>query len=123
MKTVDDYNLGMAKAAANYVSRCLFHVHRGMLDCGDKIILFGNDGAAKDERARNEIDFIREALPSYKINGHFLATSDGEAYSWAILILNYDRAIKDGTKAKLERLVWESWKLACAAEAEAVTTR
>ena len=29
---------GMAKAAAQFFAKCLFPRHRGVIDCGDKIV-------------------------------------------------------------------------------------
>ena len=38
----------VAAKAAEFFGSCLMHQHRGVWDCGDKIVVFGNDGYRTD---------------------------------------------------------------------------
>jgi hypothetical protein len=52
---------GQARAAAEFAGRCQFHRHRGVLDCDDKVVLFGNDGYDFDARIPALDALVRKA--------------------------------------------------------------
>lgn len=103
-----------AKAAAEFAGECLFHRHRGVLDCGDKVILYGNDGYEKDQRSQEEVELIKRYLADRKLEVSEFSPSD-EGFSWAIVVNNYQK--KRISINRLERRLWECWQQACGTEA------
>jgi hypothetical protein len=105
-----------AIAAANYGHHLLFPRHRGVLDCGDKFVIFGNDGYDSDARARYEVDIILASLEGLDWKDvRFGKQTPGNvkdgSYSWAIVVYNYERRPVD-----LERwhdIVCRAWDMAC----------
>ena len=127
-----------ATYAAEFVSNYLFHVHRGVLDCGDRYIVFGNDGYSSDKRSQEEVRSLRERLKVLDLKETGFATSKAEhdpqdqqrtqeslealglslqfasddGYTWALVIDNFQKL--DG-KAELEAEVSKCWLRACQA--------
>lgn len=91
--------MNMAKAAAECAAECLSHVHKGVINCGDKIVVFAN-GEWPDlpERIRQ---FLRESGIAEPVE--FSQDTSGE--SWAIVAANYRRHPID--LDKLNELLWE----------------
>ncbi len=103
-----------AKAAAEFVGHCLFHRHRGVLDCNDKAVLFGNDGYDLDPRSRKEVELVRSGLKAMGLEAHGFGTgysTDGGKGSWAIVVENDDRTPMN--IPALEALVRKAWDQAC----------
>jgi hypothetical protein len=98
----------MASVGAEFVSKLLFPLHRGVLDCGDHFVIFGNDGYKDDPRSRREAEII---LQHFHEESPILGTNE-DGYSWAIVLTDYQRSRFD--RKKLEKLVWEAWATACA---------
>jgi hypothetical protein len=103
-----------AKAAAEFAGECLFHRHRGVLDCGDKVILYGNDGYEKDQRSQEEVELIKRYLEDRKFEVSKVGQS-AVGYSWAIVVNNYRR--RRISISRLEKRLWECWQQACGIEA------
>ena len=106
-------NNAAAKAAAEFAGGCLFHRHRGVHDCGDKVVLFGNDGFQTDQRSQEEVELIKRYLRDRKLEvSEFSPCQEG--YSWAIVVNNYQR--KRININSLERRLGECWQQACGVE-------
>jgi hypothetical protein len=99
-----------AKIAANFVREFLFHRHRGVLSCGDRFIVFGNDGYVKDQRSQQQVSYLRDRLKALDLYESGFSADDQEGYSWALLINNYQGL---EAEAELEAAVWEGWQRAC----------
>jgi hypothetical protein len=103
-----------ARAAAEFVGHCLFHRHRGAFDCGDKVVLFGNDGYDVDARSRKEVELVRSGLEAMGVEAAGFGTGfseDGGNWSWAIVVENYGR--KPISIRALDALVRKAWHQAC----------
>jgi hypothetical protein len=89
----------MAQAAAVFANECLHHVHKGVIDCEDKIIVFFN-GKWPDlpERVRQ---FLREA----GIEGTIEISQDSSGSNSALVATNYGRHPID--LDRLNALLWE----------------
>jgi hypothetical protein len=114
MEEAKSYADEAAKAAAEFVGRCLFHRHRGVLDCGDKVVLFGNDGYDSDARSRKEAELVRSGLEAMGLKAHGFGTGypdeDGNG-SWAVVVENYSG--QPMNIPALEALVRQAWDQAC----------
>ncbi len=97
----------IAIVAAEFVGTFLFHRHRGVIDCGDRFIIFGNDGYVNDLRSQREVESVLDKLsadsPIFGI--------DLEGCSWAIVVTDYSRSKFD--EEDLDGMVWDAWMLAC----------
>lgn len=117
-KSSDEYHRQDAIAAANFVNHLLFHRHRGVLDCGDKFVIFGNDGYDSDPRARYEVAVILAAVEElgWKDFGFGKQSPDDQdgSYSWAIVVYNYERKSVD--LGRLHDIVYQAWDAACNGE-------
>ncbi len=114
----------VAAAAAEYVYQCLFPRHRGVLDCGDKIVVFGNDGYRTEDgeasRALHEIELLKQYLKKEGLwdesrphrSPQFGLSKNG--YSWAVVIFNYQRRYID--LKELEDTLMACWDSACKKE-------
>jgi hypothetical protein len=97
---------GQAVAAAEFFQACDFHHHRGVHDCGDKIVVFGNRGYRDCPGTVREVQLIREHLEKIGLlHNEFGITADG--YSWAIVALNYQRLPVNIDE--LRKKLWEIW--------------
>lgn len=101
-----------AKAAANYVNKCLFHRHRGVIDCDDKFVIFGNDGY-EDSRCQEQVDLMRQVLAENGLERSEFGVNDG-GYSWAFVVFNYEQKPID--IRTLEQQLWECRQQACGLE-------
>jgi hypothetical protein len=102
---LDDERLAIV--AAEFVGAFLFHRHRGVIDCGDRLIIFGNDGYENDTRSQREVEIV---LDSMSEDDPILGI-DAEGCSWAIVFTDYSR--KKFDEEELNRMVWDAWMLAC----------
>ncbi len=110
MRDRNELEQHMPQAAAEFVSKCLFHRHRGVLDLDDKVVIFGNDGYAKDERSRREVDLMRRELAKLELTpSGFSVCADG--YSWAMIVANYQHLDIDCDQ--LQNLLSDCWSAAC----------
>lgn len=100
---------GMATAAAEFTSRCMFHWHRGVIDCGDKVVIFGNDGYELGNTAEREVQLIREYIETTGLHADGFGL-DSSGYSWAVVATNYSRVSVD--IPKLETAVNECFSTA-----------
>jgi hypothetical protein len=79
-----------AKAAAEFVHECLFPAHRAVFDCGDKFIVFGNDGYDLGVPPKREVELVEQYLNTLGFRAaEFAVSSNG--YSWAMVVDNYDQ--------------------------------
>jgi hypothetical protein len=101
----------MADIGAEFVGTFLMPQHRGVLDCGDHFLIFGNDGYRNDPRSRREAEIMLQHLqddsPTLGVNK--------EGYTWANVVTDYERATFD--QESLVECAWDAWRTACA-EAE-----
>lgn len=95
-----------ARAAADFFGSCMHHHHRGVFNCGDKIVVFGNDGYRTDSRAQREVELIQDHLKKLNLaSGEFATEENG--YSWAIVVPNYQRLPVD--IEELRQKLFEIW--------------
>jgi hypothetical protein len=106
LKTQEEYDIQSANAAAEYAGQCLFHIHRGILDCGDKKILYGNDGYEEDPRVRKEVELVTAKLNALG-HGEPIFGKGKDGYSWSLVLLDYGRAIQD--VEPLYKTLEEAW--------------
>ena len=112
---INDNNAAIA--AAEHVNQNLTHRHRGVLDCHDKLIVFGNDAYESDERSQEEVDLMKRELAELGLPVlEFGISQDG--HSWAILVeIGEHRSIE---LTEIEQRLWTCWKQACGIESVAV---
>jgi 6-phosphogluconate dehydrogenase (decarboxylating) len=106
LKTQEEYDTQSANAAAEYAGQCLFHIHRGILDCGDKVILYGNDGYKEDPRSQKEVELVSAALKDLGHDKPIFGQSQC-GYTWSLMILDYNREIK--TVKHFEKILEVAW--------------
>ena len=102
--------MNSAEVAANYAQTFLMRSHRGVYECEDHIIIFGNDAYTNDARSQREVELMQVALPAHGITeSEFGVSNDG--ISWAIVADN-----QDGIDLReLEFELWGCWFGACEA--------
>lgn len=89
----------MAKAAAEFAAECLHHVHKGVIDCGDKIVVFANgDWPDLPERVTH---FLRESGIAETVE----VCRDTDGYSLAIVASNFRQ--HPVNLDRLNELLWE----------------
>ena len=99
-----------ATAAAEFFCQCLCHRHRGVVNCDDKVLIYGNDCYADDPRSRREVELLIQRLKQLEIFKHeFGLSSDGN--TWALLIRNYRG--DDIPMDDLVTMVTDAWVIAC----------
>lgn len=96
-----------ARIAADFVRAFLMSQHRGVLDCGDQFVVFGNDGYAVDERSRREVEIVLD----YFKNDSPIVDVGHDGYSWAVVVTDYQRKTFDADL--LTKMVWNAWMTAC----------
>jgi hypothetical protein len=101
------YAAKMAKVAAEFTGTFLMTQHRGVLDCGDHFVVFGNDGYSDDPRSQREAAIV---LEHFKSDSPVLGVCE-EGYSWAIVVTDYSRPTFDAER--LRKIVWDAWMVAC----------
>jgi hypothetical protein len=106
-----------ARAAAEFAGHCLCHRHRGVLDCQDRVVVYGVDGYETDERSREQVDLFRRVLVECGLEESEFSTGF-EGSSWAIVVNNFRREEIDTDE--LNRRLWECWEQACGMESLAV---
>ena len=97
----------VADLAADFAEAFLMHRHRGVINCDDHFILFGNDGYANDLRSRREAEIVREGLAGHK-------PQLGQSFNgstWAIVLTDHSREKYE--EEELNQLVWDAWMEAC----------
>ena len=102
-ESMAEYNQRDADSAAAFFGNCMNHVHRGLFDCGDKIVFYGNDGYANG--ASVEVDFLKAKLLTLGISNAVVGLASG-GYSWALIVYNYQRVPYH--LATLEQMLWDS---------------
>jgi hypothetical protein len=100
-------NQRQANIAAEFAGSFLMHRHRGVIDCGDQFVIYGNDGYSIDARSRREAELVVEELAD---GNPVLGISD-EGYTWAVVVTDYQRPTFD--PERLNKMVWNAWMLAC----------
>lgn len=105
-KTKEDYDTQSANAAAEYAHQCLFHRHRGYLETDDKVILYGNDGYKESPNVQKEVDLLTAKLATLGYAKPVFGQSSC-GYSWSLMILDYQRSIKD--MGPLCRALEDAW--------------
>lgn len=99
-----------ARAAATFAGQCLYHVHRGVIDSEEGIVICGNDGYSSDKRSRKQVDLLKEKLRRYEVFNYEFAT-DVAGHSWALFIDNCARYDFDCELYNDE--VWRCWFASC----------
>lgn len=102
---MDEACIGMV--AAEFVGTLLMHIHRGVIDCDKRLIVYGNDGYEHDARSRREVEIVLESLSEHN---PVLAVDD-EGYSWVVVVTDYTRTKFD--KDELNEIVRNAWMVAC----------
>jgi hypothetical protein len=97
----------IGKVAAAFVETFLLHRHRGVIDCDDRLIVYGDDGYQHDARSRREVEIVMESLSKHKP----VMGLDDEGYSWAVVVTDYSRTKFD--KEELTKMVMNAWMVAC----------
>jgi hypothetical protein len=94
-----------AAAVANYVGDNMFEAHRGAMSWRQVgiAVVFGNDCYADDDRTKEEVFLLREALSQVgaKVLGFGVDTSEG--YSWAMIVEPPDNV----NVPFLNRMIWQ----------------
>jgi hypothetical protein len=94
---------------ANVVGDELFEAHRGVVHLKDgNFLIFGNDGFAQDKRAKREVERIRQALTGQAEEIGF-ATSEGDTYTWVVVVRKGDLLTEAGKTAFASLLVLVLW--------------
>lgn len=106
-------NNNAAVAAAEHINHNLTHRHRGVLDCDDKLIIYGNDAYESDERSQEEVDLMRRELVELDLPiSEFGVSRNG--HTWAMVVdLDEHRSVEH---AEIEHRLWTCWKQACGIE-------
>ena len=104
------------RIAASYVSHFLFPCHRGVINNGDNLIIFGNDGWPSG-RVRKEVEYVRARLPQLGLEEESFG-EDG--YSWAIVCRNYKRL---DVEMDLEEILNDGWRMAWEAREQPPTNK
>lgn len=78
-----------------------------VIDCDDRLIVYGNDGYEHDARSRRECEIVLESLSMHKP----VMGVDDEGCSWAVVVTDYSRSKFD--EDELNELVWNAWMIAC----------
>lgn len=106
----------LASRAAEHANDTLFEDHRGVMKWHGQVVIFGNDGYRQDERARLEVDLLRQHLSEAGIAelGFGLderGEREDQGYTWAMVVESDDLDA-------LHRMVWESNRVAIGAKAD-----
>lgn len=102
----DDWIARRAVTAAEFAKEFLFKQHRGVIDCEDHFVVYGNDGY-EDPRSRREAELVMDALQ----DGEPVLGVSGDGYTWAVVVTDYKRPTFD--PERLMRIVIKSWSTAC----------
>ena len=97
----------LSQLAADFACELHFHWHRGVINCGNRYVLFGNDGFKSDARSRNEAEILMQRLAVHKPT--LGQSKDG--YTWAIVLTDHSRQVFD--EHELHEMVWEAWAEVC----------
>jgi hypothetical protein len=113
----------LARQAAEFAADNLFHVHRGTFRWCGYAAIFGNDGYARDERSRLQVDILRQYLDeagieevAFGLDERTVDPDDGtpieaddRGYTWAMLVRprNAGAPLPD-----LHELVWRACEAA-----------
>ena len=96
-----------AKAAAEFVHECMFPSRRGVLDCWDTFIVFGNDGYDLGGPPKREVDLVVEYLGTLGFEAAEFGVSSG-GYSWAVVVdYYYHKPIDLKTLRKILAMCWD----------------
>lgn len=93
-----------AVIAADFAGTFLMHLHRGVINCGDRFVIFGNDGYKNSNRSRHESELVMKALADHEPT--FGVSHEG--YTWAIVLTDYTRELFD--ECDLEEVVVDAWR-------------
>ena len=116
MKPID-WNAEAARAADHVTCTELFKAHRGAIPWGNLgvVVVFGNDSYTKDERARREVEFVREFLRTEGLTELGFGVDSDEGYSWAMIV-------DTNFTPPLFYAVWEAWGRASGADMQDAVT-
>src|SRR5262245_29237397 len=93
---------------ARHIGDTMMQAHRGAYVSGDELLAFGNDGYAKDERARREV----EAALAWAQEKGLTATdfgTDEEGYSWALVFQGGNPDELADLAVAAEEVLWRAW--------------
>lgn len=93
-----------AVIAADFAGTFLMHVHRGVINCGDRFVIFGNDGYENSSRSRHEAELVMNGLADHEP----MFGVSHEGYTWAIVLTDYTRELFD--ECDLAELGWDAWR-------------
>lgn len=93
-----------AEHAAEQIHAELREAHRGAMVWQDPgvVVIFGNDGYGSDDRAREEVEYVRHVLSECGVTELGFGTSRVEDYTWALLVEASD-------VDALNEIVWTAW--------------
>jgi hypothetical protein len=97
----------MAKVAAEFAGAVLFPQHRGVINCDDRFVLFGNDGYETDIRSQREVEIVLDELADHE---PVLGVNEN-GITWAVVLTDFTRMKFD--EDELRRIVWDAWMSAC----------
>lgn len=75
----------MAQAALGFATNCLMHNHRGVINCGDKVIVYSN---GSDISPESFIEYLHRLGFNEQME---IAFDKAQATYWAIVATNYQR--------------------------------
>ena len=96
-----------AVIAADFANAFLMHRQRGVIDCDNYFVIFGNDGYVIDQRSRREAAEVWGALRQHEMQ--FGLSKDGN--TWAFVLTYHSQSHFD--RQELEDLVWTTWMVVC----------
>ncbi len=104
--------MNRTQAAANYVRALFEQSDRGVYECGNHIIIYGNDGYAKNRQTQKYVERMRSILNYYQLNDCEFGLSD-DGHAWVLLVTPEENHIVD--PEDLNSDLWKCW-------AEGITT-
>lgn len=97
----------MATTAAEFAGQFLMPQHRGVIDCDDRFVLFGNDGYECDTRSQREVEIVLDQLSAHE---PVLGINE-DGVTWAVVLTDFTRTKFD--EEELRQMVWDAWMVAC----------
>lgn len=101
---------GKAQMLATFMAEKFHRIHRGAawLHEGEIVVVFGNDGYSQDERARLEVELLRQPIADAEMKeigfGLDALAVDDYGYTWAMLVETNDIEF-------LRAAVWDAWRI------------
>ena len=88
-----------AVAAAIFASKCHHHRHRGVINCGDKVVIYGTRTEAELLPLLDRIKALEYKTSSARLD-----------HSWAIVVYCYEfQPVPPDLIEDFEAMLWEVW--------------